>query len=165
MKSWHDASLCYFCSSLSLCGTNFEQILTFPKCSWTLWQIVSLLMFNSSAINLRAYRPSGITISRTFATMYAFRRVEGRPLLGSSWKFSHPSSNRLNRSDTLLQLKGSSPQRVCDISLAFYPVRNKIVCSFVASRPKKWQQLKTRLTELLFMKCQWLDLLIPANCW
>ena len=40
-----------FCSSVSLCGTNREQIFCLPI-SWTMVCAVSLLMPNSSAINL-----------------------------------------------------------------------------------------------------------------
>jgi hypothetical protein len=99
-------------------GTNFMQIFLFRKFSWMIWRIVSLLMFKSSAIILRAYRRSGITISRTFPIVYGFRETEGRPHLGSSWRSSHGSLNRLNHSDhsdALLQLKASSPQAVCNI--------------------------------------------------
>jgi hypothetical protein len=35
MKLWHGVSLRCFCSSVSLCGTNFAQIFLFRKSLWT----------------------------------------------------------------------------------------------------------------------------------
>jgi hypothetical protein len=69
----------------------------------------SLLMFNSSAIILRAHRRRRVAIPRIFAILSAFREVEGRPLLGSFWWSSRPSLNRFNRSNTLLRLQAFSP--------------------------------------------------------
>jgi hypothetical protein len=60
-----------------------------------------LLMFNSAAIILRAHRQSRAAISRIFAIASAFREAEGRLLLGSSWRSSRPSLNRLNNSNTI----------------------------------------------------------------
>jgi hypothetical protein len=94
IKFCHDVSLLCFCSSVRLCGTNFVQIFLFRKYLWKIWRIVSLLMFNSSDIILRASRRPRVTISRTFAIFSVFREVEGRPLLGSSWRSSRPSLNR-----------------------------------------------------------------------
>jgi hypothetical protein len=61
---------------------------------------MSLLMFNSSAIILRAHRLSRDNISRTFAIVSTFRGFEGRPLRGSFTRSSQSSLNRLNNSDT-----------------------------------------------------------------
>jgi hypothetical protein len=91
------------------CGTDFAQIFLFCKSSWRIWRIVSLLMFNSTNIILRVNQRSHITISRTSAIVSAFWEVEGRPLLGSSWRSSQPSLNHLNHSVTLLWCKASSP--------------------------------------------------------
>jgi hypothetical protein len=105
VKSWHDMGLRCFCSSVRLCGTNSAQIFLFRKSSWRIWRIVSLLMFNSSDIILRDNRRSHVTISRIFTIVSAFRKVEGRPLLGSSWRSWHASLNRWNHSNTLLRLR------------------------------------------------------------
>jgi hypothetical protein len=124
MKSWHDVSLRCFWPSVRLCGTDFAQIFLFRKSSWRIWRIVSLLMFNSSDI-LRFNWRSHVTISRTFAIVSAFLEVEGRPLLGSSWRSSGPSVNRLNHSDTLqwLRLHHHRLFATCHkFLLAFYPV-------------------------------------------
>ena len=47
-----------FCLSVSLCGTNREQIFRLPKSSWTMMFSLSLLMPNSSTINLSISRRS-----------------------------------------------------------------------------------------------------------
>jgi hypothetical protein len=91
-------------------GRTLRWSSLFRKSSWRIWRVFSLLMFNSSAIVLRAHRWFHVTISRTFAVMPAFREVEGPPLLGSSWRFSRPPQNRLNHLKTLLRLKTSSSQ-------------------------------------------------------
>jgi hypothetical protein len=62
---------------------------TFRKSSWRIWRIVSLLMFNSSDVILRVSRRSRVIAPRIFAIASAFREVEGRPLLGSSWRKSN----------------------------------------------------------------------------
>jgi hypothetical protein len=45
------------------------------------WQIISLLMFNSSAIILRAHQQSHVTILRTSVIVPEFQEVEGCPIL------------------------------------------------------------------------------------
>ena len=52
-----------FCSSVSLCGTNREQIIRLPKSSRKMVCAVSLLMPNSFAINLV---PAFVSLSRSF---------------------------------------------------------------------------------------------------
>ena len=52
--------------SARLCGTNREQIFRLPKSSRTMVCAVSLLMPNSSAINLSVRRRSCASICRTF---------------------------------------------------------------------------------------------------
>jgi hypothetical protein len=91
IKSWHD---------VSLCETNF-----FHKSSRRIWRIVSSLMFNSSAIIVRAPIRSRVTISCTFANVAAFPEDEGLPLLVSSLKSSRQTLNGSNHSNTLLRLR------------------------------------------------------------
>jgi hypothetical protein len=57
-------------------------------------------MFHSSAIILRTHRQSCVTISQTFATVSAFRGVEGRHLLKNP-EDSHVRSNFLNHPNTI----------------------------------------------------------------
>jgi hypothetical protein len=57
-----------------------------------------------------------VTILRKFAIVSAFREVEGRRLLGPSWRSSRPSLNRLSHSSTQLRHKASSSYTVCNIS-------------------------------------------------
>jgi hypothetical protein len=107
-KPWRDASLRCFCSSASLCGTDFAQIFPLRKSSWRIWRIVSLLAFSLSGIISRVSRRTHITISRTFvittsrtfAVVSAFLQDEGCPPLGSSWRSSLPCLNRLSHSNT-----------------------------------------------------------------
>ena len=56
-----------FCSSVNLCGTNREQIFRLPKSSWTMVCTVSLLMSNSTAINLNVSHRSCANLCRTFS--------------------------------------------------------------------------------------------------
>jgi hypothetical protein len=110
MKSWCDVSLQCFCSSVSLCGMNFAQILPFFKYSWRTESSYWCLIHSPSF-----WEPidgSCITISQTSAVMTAFREVEGLPLLWSYWRSSCPPLNRRNHSDTLLWLEVSSSQAV-----------------------------------------------------
>jgi hypothetical protein len=62
------------------------------------WWIITLLVFNSFPVILRACRRSHITISWTFAVVPAFRKVEGHQLV--CWRSSRPSLNHLNHSNT-----------------------------------------------------------------
>ena len=73
-----------FCSSVSLCGTNREQIFRSSKSSWTMVYAVSLLMPNSSAINLRVSHRSCASICRTFSIISGVLVVDGRPECSSS---------------------------------------------------------------------------------
>ena len=56
-----------FCSSVNLCGTNREQIFRLRKSPWTMVCAVTLLMPNSSAINLSVSRRFWASICRTFS--------------------------------------------------------------------------------------------------
>jgi hypothetical protein len=61
-----------FCSSVSLCGTNFAHVFVFRKSSWRSWGIISLLTFDSFDIIPRVNRRCLITVSLTFAIVFAF---------------------------------------------------------------------------------------------
>ena len=68
------------CSSLTLCGTNQEQIFRSPKSSRTMVCTMSLLVPNSSAINLSISRRScGASICRTLSIISRVLLVDGRP--------------------------------------------------------------------------------------
>ena len=69
---------------VSLCGTNREWIFRLPKSSWMLVCAVSLLMPNSSAINLSVSHRSCASICRTFSFIYRVLLVDGRHERGSS---------------------------------------------------------------------------------
>ena len=73
--------------SVSLCGTNREQVFRLPKASRTMVCAVSLLMPNSSAINLSVSRWSCASICRTFSIISGALLVGGRPEHGSSQSF------------------------------------------------------------------------------
>jgi hypothetical protein len=129
-------SLHCFC----LRGTNFVQIFfLFRKSSWRIWWIISLLVFNSPKIVLRAHQRSRVTISRTFAFVSAFREAEGRPLFGSSWRSSCPSLNRLIIQIHCYDLKFQHHRQLTTFNkfmLVFYLVQHVV----------PWKQLKTQLT-------------------
>ena len=71
-------------SSVSLCGTNREQIFYLSKSSRTIVWAVSLLMPNSSAINLSVSRRSCSSICCTFSIISGVLHVDGWPERGSS---------------------------------------------------------------------------------
>jgi hypothetical protein len=71
-----DEVLAWCESLLLLCRTNFAQIFLFRKSSRRISRIVSLLIFNSSAIILRANRWSCVTISRIFPGCIHFERLK-----------------------------------------------------------------------------------------
>jgi hypothetical protein len=112
----HDVSIHCFSPSVSLCRTNFAQTFLFHKSLWRICWIISLLIFNSSDIIMRAHQWSHITILWTFSIMCALWEAEGHQLLGSSRRSSRLSLSHLNHSNTLLWLKDSSLQTVCKIS-------------------------------------------------
>jgi len=85
-----------FCSSISWCGTNREQIFRLPKSSLTMVCTVSLLMPNSSAINLKVTRRSCASICLTRSIISGVLLVDGQPEHGSSSVVSVPSRKRLN---------------------------------------------------------------------
>ena len=73
-----------FCSSVSLCGTNREQISRLPKSWRTMACAVCLLKTNSSAINLNVSHRSYASICRTFSIIYGVLLVDGRSERGES---------------------------------------------------------------------------------
>ena len=73
-----------FCSSLSLCCTNQEQTFRLLKSSRTMVNAVSLLMLNSSAINLSVSHRPCASICRTFSIISGVLLDDGRPERGSS---------------------------------------------------------------------------------
>ena len=73
-----------FCSSVSLCCTNREQIFKLPKSSRTMVCVMSLPMPNSSAINLSVRRRSCVSIYRTFWIISGILLVDGRQERSSS---------------------------------------------------------------------------------
>ena len=100
MKS-PDVSICVaFCSSVSLCGTNREQIFRLPRSSWTMVFAVSLLMPNSSTINHCVSRRSCTSICRNFSIISGDLLVDSQLQRGSSPVLSFPSRKRLNLSYT-----------------------------------------------------------------
>jgi hypothetical protein len=95
-------------------------------------------MYNSSTIILRAQQQSHATISQTFAIVSAFHEVEGRLLLGSSSRSSHPSLNHINQSDTCVQEGALSPQACLmswKVSVAVLPILIQnlifVLCSII----------------------------------
>ena len=91
MKS-PEISICFaFCSSVSLCGTNREQIFPLPTHSQMMVCTVSLLMLNFSAINRKVTHRSCASICRTRSIMSAVLLVDGKPKRGSSSVVSFPS--------------------------------------------------------------------------
>ena len=76
-----------FCSFVSLWGTNREQIFRFPKSSGTMVCAVSLLMPNSSAMNLSADRRSCASICRTFSIISGVLLVHDLPEYDSLSRF------------------------------------------------------------------------------
>ena len=97
MKSPEVSMRFAFCSSVSLCGTNREQIFRLHKSSRAMLCTVPLLMPNSSAINHKVTRRSCASICRTRSIMSGVLLVDGRPERGSSSVVSFPSRKRLNR--------------------------------------------------------------------
>ena len=79
-----------FCPSVSVCGTNREQIFRLPKSSRTMVCAVSFLMPNSSAINLSVSRRSCASTCRTFSIISGVLLVDDRPKHGSFSVVSFP---------------------------------------------------------------------------
>ena len=126
-----------FCSSVSLCGTNQEQIFHLSKSSRTMVCAVSLLMHNSSAINLSVSRRSWASIYHTFWIISGVLFVvDGRPELDSSsvvpslresiWTISKPIFCSRLPSRTHAPTFLASP-------LQFSPICNRPWCLDVAS--------------------------------
>ena len=86
-----------FCSSVSLCSTNQEQI-CLPKSSWTMVCAVSLLMPNSFAVIVSMSHRSCASICRTFSIISGVLLVDGRLQYGSLSVISFPSPKHLNHS-------------------------------------------------------------------
>ena len=105
-----------FCSSVSLCGTNQEQIFLLPKSSQTMVYAMSLLMPKSSIINLNISRRSCASICRTFLIISGVLLVCGRPECCSSSVISFPSRKHLNHSWTYFLLAASLPYIYTNIS-------------------------------------------------
>ena len=127
-----------FCSSVSLCGTNQEQIFHLSKSSRTMVCAVSLLMHNSSAINLSVSRRSWASIYHTFWIISGVLFVvDGRPELDSSsvvpslresiWTISKPIFCSRLPSRTHAPTFHASP-------LQFSPICSRIWCLHVAHR-------------------------------
>ena len=109
-----------FCSCVNLCCTNREQIFRLPKSWRTMVCAVSLLMPNSSAINLSVSRRSCARICRTFSIISRVLLVDGRPERGSSSVVSFPSAQgfppvHLHRHST--RLRCSFPQFIPKIDV------------------------------------------------
>jgi hypothetical protein len=142
----------------------------FCKSSWRVWGIISLFMFNSSStIILRAHQRSRVSISRTFATVSAFREVEGLSLRGSPWRSSRPSLNRLTHSRTLIRLKAHHHRQFATFGkflFVFHAVKHKIFIFTRSSLVKNVTAVKTTDAPNCYSwTVSWLDLLTPANCW
>jgi hypothetical protein len=108
MKSRHDTSFPCFCSSVRICGA---------KCSVSCYgrfQESPLLRF----IRHHSHSQSAITCIH-FTDISVFVCISGSwwtPLLGYSWRLSRPNLNRSKHWNTLVFLKASLPQRVCNTS-------------------------------------------------
>lgn len=81
----HEALHCH--GKMRLCGTDFVQVFLFPKFSWRIWHIISLLTCSLYS-NFRVILLSVATSLWTFVTVFWFWAVDNLPLLGSS---SRPS--------------------------------------------------------------------------
>ena len=85
-----------FCQSVSLGGTNIEQIFLLPISQRTMVCTVSLLIPNSAAINLSVSRRSCTRIFRSFSIISGVLSADGRAERGSSSVVSLPSLKSLN---------------------------------------------------------------------
>ena len=103
MKS-PEVSICFaFWLSVSLCGTNQEQIFHLPKSSWMMVCAMSLLLPNSSTINLSISHWSSVSICRTF-------QLTHKPVLRTVLESWNSSKKFLHDSNTKASFHGNSLQ-------------------------------------------------------
>jgi len=128
-------------SSDNACSTNREATFLLPKSSTKIWQIVSLLTPNSSAIILTVTQCSSCIHFRTFAMSPSLRTKNGCPSLASSSIVSTPLLNRAYHLNICARDKQLSPYTWLinsTVSAAVFPSLKQNLMFALCPMPLLW---------------------------